>query len=150
MMRSGCSPPAEYQGRHSPGNTCSYGGWVIAPQGDRSHVVRLNYAKKGCVLVQILTTKLMALGLRFIRLVRACFLSFLPRRPKPVLSVDLERLTEELARLTRCSCACGCSYSFSFHEGANKAELSDGTFVCTTCYIVCLGNDVDVLPLDQW
>jgi hypothetical protein len=150
MMRSGCPLPAEYRGRQTTGNTCLYGDWVIAPQGDRYHVVRLNYGKKGCVLVQILTTKLMVLGLRFIIRVRACFRSFLPTHPKPVLTADLERLTEELARLTRCSCACGCSYSFSLHEGANKVELPNGTFVCTTCYIVCLGNEADVLPLDQW
>ncbi len=124
--------------------------WVIAHQGDRYYVVRLNDVKKGCVLVQILTTKLMALGLRFIIRVWACFRSFLPRHPKPILAVDLEQLTRELASLTRCSCACGCSYSFSLHEGTNKVELPDGTCVCTTCSLVCLGNDVDVLPLDPW
>lgn len=150
MMRRGCPPPAEYRGRQTIGNICPHGGWVVAPQGDRYRVVRLNYGKKGCVLVQILITKLMSLGLRFSRCVRTCFRSFLLMPPKTILAVDLERLTKELARLTRCSCACGCSYSFSEHEGANKVELPDGTFVCTTCYIVCLGNDVDVLPLDQW
>jgi hypothetical protein len=98
--------------------------------------------------MQALTKRLKTLALRFIVHVRASLWSPLPMHPKPVLTVDLERLTEELARLTRCSCACGCSYSFSLHEGTNKVELSDGTCVCTTCYIVCLGNDVDVLPLD--
>ena len=100
--------------------------------------------------MQALTKRLKTLVLGFIRHARRSLWSFLPTHPKPVLTVDLERLTEELARLTRCSCACGCSYSFSLHEGANKVELPDGTCVCTTCYIVCLGNDVDVLPLDPW
>ncbi len=100
--------------------------------------------------MQALTTRLITLALRFIVHARVSPRSFLPMRPKPVLPVDLERLTEELARLTRCFCACGCSYSFSFHEGANKIELPDGTCVCTTCSIVCLGSDVDVLPPDPW
>ncbi len=95
--------------------------------------------------MQALIKRLKALVSRFIMRIR-----FLSMRPKPILAVDLERLTGELARLTRCSCACGCSYSFSLHEGANKVELPDGSHVCTTCYIVCLWNDVDVLPLDPW
>ncbi len=100
--------------------------------------------------MQALTKRLKTLALRFLVHARTSLLSFLPTHPKPVLIVDLERLTEELARLTRCSCACGCSYSFSLHEGANKVELPDGTYICTTCSLVCLGNDVDVLPLDPW
>ncbi len=100
--------------------------------------------------MQALTKRLKTLAHGFIMRARVSLWSFLPMRLKPVLTVDLERLTEELARLTRCSCACGCNYSFSLHEGANKVELPYGTCVCTTCYIVCLGNDVDVLPLDPW
>jgi hypothetical protein len=100
--------------------------------------------------MQALTKRLKALVSRFIMRIRASFRSLLRVPRKPALSVDLERLTRELASLTRYSCACGCSYSFSIHEGANEIELPDGSHVCTTCSIVCLGNEVDVLPLDPW
>lgn len=57
----------------------------------------------------------------------------------------------ELSQLSRCACPCGCAFYFSLHDGGReyKVQLPDGSWVCKTCYIVCLYNDLDVLPIDD-
>lgn len=96
--------------------------------------------------MQVLPKKLKTFAPRFFARVRGIF-RISPRVHRKQLPII------DPATLPRCACSCGCDYCFAMHDYGYDVELPDGTRVCLTCYIVCLWNDLDVLPLtppDQW
>ena len=93
--------------------------------------------------MQVLPKRLKTFANWFFMRLRTFFQSFLRRHRKQIPYIDP-------AKLPRCTCSCGCDYCFAMHEGGYEVELADGTRVCKTCYIVCLGNELDFQPLEPW
>lgn len=93
--------------------------------------------------MQVLPKGLKTFATWFLMRVRMFFRFVARMRRKQVPSIDP-------AKLPRCACTCGCDYCFAIHGGGYEIELPDGTRVCKTCYIVCLGNELDFQPLEPW